>query len=753
MRAIVWKDLRENARWAFVALVAALSAVVIWLVDVHDSYGYETLLDGEVLVCFLFGAPFVALALGLLQSGFDARRDAWAFLVHRAVSPTRIFLGKALVGTLLYALVTLVPLVVCFADAASRGITAEPYHWRLVVPGLAAVLAGWGFYFAGMLLAIRREARWLGSRLAPLVLPALAVTGLTFVLTELTENPSFITFLLLLLAGVAAAIVAWGGFVNSGETRGQPRAALVVLGANVALGAAALFISAIVAVTVAVEEWTPVTRIWSHHEIDTAGRVWRLDHDARTRSVTTTLVATHELAVPEAPGTAPPGTAAPGTAPPGTAPPGTAPPGIAPPEELLGLHYLPARGSLAARFGGRERLFQRITYHDTQGPFDAAFYSAPHGLILAYRRDELPRGGSTTRLERWIGPEGFAPANAPPLARFGELVEGRWNEHWDRGTAPGRWYDQRRHRVLLAFTDGIYAVDFVAATVERLYAPAAADGPLLGVAASRRGTRGEIAVAHRRKIRFLAATAEKIGEVSTEDGVTPLLAEFPSTPTAEVVLPAEVARTDRFRVGRLPDSGAFVFIIDYDLSGAAVVEAAADGTVLARRDLVAPFPARHQAAMLGLAAATPPVLAVLAGGLDAAAGAIGAPGRGTVSRFFRLRTPLAAAIAAVLAASSACAVWWTRRRAARYGLGASERTLWTFVSAALGPAGILACLACRDWPGTRSCASCRRARVVTRETCEHCGAPATPPARDGTEIIAADRAGGAAGVDRAAAAR
>jgi hypothetical protein len=49
-------------------------------------------------------------------------------------------------------------------------------------------------------------------------------------------------------------------------------------------------------------------------------------------------------------------------------------------------------------------------------------------------------------------------------------------------------------------------------------------------------------------------------------------------------------------------------------------------------------------------------------------------------------------------------------------------------------------LAVQQWPARVTCPACRRPRVVTRDTCEHCGAAQALPAPDGTEIFEPDEA-------------
>jgi hypothetical protein len=49
-------------------------------------------------------------------------------------------------------------------------------------------------------------------------------------------------------------------------------------------------------------------------------------------------------------------------------------------------------------------------------------------------------------------------------------------------------------------------------------------------------------------------------------------------------------------------------------------------------------------------------------------------------------------------------------------------------------------LAVHQWPARVTCPACRLPRVVTRDTCEHCGAAFALPAPDSTEIFEPDDA-------------
>jgi hypothetical protein len=62
---------------------------------------------------------------------------------------------------------------------------------------------------------------------------------------------------------------------------------------------------------------------------------------------------------------------------------------------------------------------------------------------------------------------------------------------------------------------------------------------------------------------------------------------------------------------------------------------------------------------------------------------------------------------------------------------------WALCGALWGLVGLLLLLALQDWPARIACPKCGRLRVVTRDTCEHCGAAHATPVPDSTEIFEA----------------
>jgi hypothetical protein len=71
----------------------------------------------------------------------------------------------------------------------------------------------------------------------------------------------------------------------------------------------------------------------------------------------------------------------------------------------------------------------------------------------------------------------------------------------------------------------------------------------------------------------------------------------------------------------------------------------------------------------------------------------------------------------------------------RHSLSPSRTLLWVAITIALGPLGLVLMLAIVEWPVLEPCPACGRQRVVTRDSCEHCAAGVTKPAKDGTEIM------------------
>src|SRR5262249_2169291 len=153
MKAIVVKELRENAKWALLILLALGAAMAFALSRNTRQLSAASgllILDTPFQMCTVAGFAAAGLALGLLQLLQDARRGRWAFVTHRPVSPGRIFAAKVVAGLLLYLASTCVPLAAAVAWVATPGHVAAPFEWHMLLPALADLFGGIAWYAAGL---------------------------------------------------------------------------------------------------------------------------------------------------------------------------------------------------------------------------------------------------------------------------------------------------------------------------------------------------------------------------------------------------------------------------------------------------------------------------------------------------------------------------------------------------------------------------------------------------------------------------
>jgi len=174
MKALFWKEWRENILWAVLAALCVAGAMFYGLRSDPERSGYgidstwQGLLSPQLLLVSTFGFPLIGAGLGFLQILTELRRDQWAFLVHRPITRNTIFWGKALPGLLLYILATAVPYFVVAWWASRPGSLPAPFDWRMTEAGMMDLLTGSGFYFAALWTGIA-PGRWFGPRLLPLV--------------------------------------------------------------------------------------------------------------------------------------------------------------------------------------------------------------------------------------------------------------------------------------------------------------------------------------------------------------------------------------------------------------------------------------------------------------------------------------------------------------------------------------------------------------------------------------------------------
>ncbi len=170
MKPLLWKELRENVRWLPVGLIVITIACWIAHPDLDNPSG---LLAKDLLTQLAIVTPLLAFALGVVQAYRDLQPGPAAYLNHRGVTASQIFLAKTFSGFMLYAVSVLVPLAVLAAWVWYEGMSRYPMRPAQLVPSLVFALAAFLMHPAAMLM-MSRNASWWGTRVLPL-LPAAAV--------------------------------------------------------------------------------------------------------------------------------------------------------------------------------------------------------------------------------------------------------------------------------------------------------------------------------------------------------------------------------------------------------------------------------------------------------------------------------------------------------------------------------------------------------------------------------------------------
>jgi hypothetical protein len=187
--AIVRKELRETRLFATLAvgmyLIYVSRLTGQWSRPLTTLFGWISSLNVEVaevpfvedsfLSIFFFIGVALAITLGFRQSAWEPSQGTALYLLHLPLERHTIFVTKLLTGIGLLLVCTLVPLVLYATWASLPGTHAGPFEWSMTGPAihmwLLMPLAYLGAFASGI-----RPARWVGSRLLPLL--SVAIPGL-----------------------------------------------------------------------------------------------------------------------------------------------------------------------------------------------------------------------------------------------------------------------------------------------------------------------------------------------------------------------------------------------------------------------------------------------------------------------------------------------------------------------------------------------------------------------------------------------
>lgn len=677
MRALLWKELRENLKWAALLFIGSSVATGIGL----RSSGYSErmyfteqpwrLTDAAFLGAFAFSAVVSALVLGFLQTALESRGDRWALLVHRPLTRTTIFFSKAAVGLGFYGIVVGVPLIASCLHAAHNSPTRALFTLNMTFPVTALAVAGIAFYFAGMLTGIR-NARWYGSRGL-----GIAAAVLSFAAVLAVPQFSWAVFWSLVVSAVVGT-AAWGSFLSGGHDTALPRAGRWALGLTVTAGVL-VAVSAVIGVVGGVLDELAPGITWSHFELDRQGRILRITvRDSKWVEI--------------------------------SAPDGSAVEGMenqtwerwTSQDSLLArLQPIMELGAEPKRTWPRPYFFDFGVYRISTGIWNW-YYVRDRGWIEVYdtsRHETAPH-----RLVGFVGPDQPTPG-PEPKTRF--RSEG-WLSYFSSS--------------LLVFPDSVYGFSGDGKRFEKVYSAQEGD-PVVGAAfvygpEPAQTPSGEVAVATRKELRVVRQNGEIVWSVDRSLDPSPWPWLFAT-----------------LSVGRI-DGGRHALWegVRYDAGHPAVARTqhvriiGTDGKIESENTFLAEAaetagPCRPSGSRIlaCVCLSIPFHLALAAAQFDFTWALRSEP-------FVRLWP-----WSLVMSGLCALMVFFIT---GQNGLGSKARAFWTAFAFVLTIPGLLAFLCLTERPVRETCGACGKPRSVAREACEHCQSGWPAPRLDGTEIFA-----------------
>jgi hypothetical protein len=689
MKSLIWKEWRENVKWTALPALLILGPIgLIGLLPLMD----EAFLVFAGLVAAVFGA-----ALGFVQVYFESSGDKRALLLHRPLSSSRIFLGKAIVGVGLFLLGVGIPFACVVRLAATPEHIPQPFEWRMVLPWLADALTGLVFYFAGM-LAAQREARWYGSKCVGM---AADIFCCYFVWTL----PEFWQALLaIVIVGGVVALAAWGSFHAGGAYTLQPFITKIALAATLLMGLSALSFTG----KLLIGAWC-WTRTASYFRLDRQGKVLLVQEENGHMSLTDLQ--------------------------------GSVPSELA--NIPLDSHALAeiasprAQGRWPRTQSYRNSNRALVKYgNDTQPGNEWWWYVPSRGRLLGYDKPSFRPIGS-------FGPDGFAGPGQQPNQGFDEelIHHSRLYSSWAND--------------YLIFPSQVYKVDFRKRVVRSVFVPGTGE-------TVRWATRWEN---EKLKLVLTFVLTEKSIHVVDDRGSRML-----SLPLSQDLDGYQVGS-----LGRLEDPTRYwvwyepawyLDIEKLEVVPSYLVMYDASGREISPRQSVAPRPglareikprtplveASRAHAWFGLI--TPPVESALLAGTYRHQLSEVREGQGaeigvmlhflivTMQHFIpgirwssQAHTGLVLGFGASMFFSALVCGLGCFMLGRRHAFSRASSVGWALLGFAFGWVGLVLMLALHDCPARIACPECGKLRVVTRDTCEHCGAPQATPVPDGTEII------------------
>ncbi len=225
MKSMIWKELRENALYGLLLLIASVATIVVLMNSEFTNRLNLRLFAIELPLTFNVMGSIAAVVLACLQTIPELWPDRWAFLIHRGMSGGAIFRAKTTAALVIYAMVTGLPLLIAILWAMSVGYRHYPFEWRMVLPSVLSGVASFGCYFV-VYHVVLRERGFPLWRVLPIALP-LAAVGANLALFSNNHyavwSSAAIVFPLTALGGMVAyrTMVSHGAMQDFGATPGR----------------------------------------------------------------------------------------------------------------------------------------------------------------------------------------------------------------------------------------------------------------------------------------------------------------------------------------------------------------------------------------------------------------------------------------------------------------------------------------------------------------------------------------------------
>lgn len=661
MKALLQKEFREALKLGVLGLIIfTLHLLLIcaryheWikgiaLGDTREQRMLQPLWGSDLWLPVGFFCAIFAAVLGWKQMFNERHRELWGFLIHRPVTPTRIFLAKVLAGLSVYLVVVGLPLMGYLSWALTPGNVAAPFEWPMLLPLLAFCLSGVPYYFAGMLTGMRR-ARWYASRAIGLG-AAIVVTG------SMVAAPHFWQALLAILVGISLlALASWGAFRTNGFDCGQPPVAQRALALALAFGWTAVVLpvgNMLGDLVSRLDQREP----WSYYRMTKEGTILKVTKAHRRPSQVTDLQGN------------PARDSRSGE-----------------PIVQADLDGMAAQTAIIHPYFGEQP--RRSNWLIESGGSLQLWRATPHTLWCYWRRYGRLVGYDvlTRRFIGSFGPKGFSPELHAATDRFSG-------------------HSSRTFRT----ATGVYGLDLQNRTVRELFSTGTEDS-LGGVSDITRDDYDweYTLVASRQFIHLLAPDGHMLFK-------TPFQPAYPQDRLVKLHI---LEPRGRFALWIAPahDSAE-----NLDRMLSARVTWFDGGQQQASTDL----PPISRPANLDSERNT--VALLLPPGLVAACPWFSNDPLFTLECRMMLRFSLVFSVGVCLPMG-----YWLSRRCR---LESRACFGWLAFLVISGAPGLLAMASVEEWPARELCPKCKKLRVVTRQTCEHCGAGVAPPAAKGIEVF------------------